>query len=137
MQQAARAIIPTQADGILFSCDSSLLAVWHSETAVIYSVLSLVEQGHVEALFAWTVKDNLAISQIQPALGCLGWNLYDRFEVTYAPVCILLLSVLFSGSRPLLQLRYMKCSYCMLFALTCQSSAYSIAEAAVTVVAGP
>ena len=118
--------------------DRRLLAVWHSETAIIYSVLSLVEQGHVEALFAWTVKDNLAISQVQPALSCLGWNLYDRFEVTYAPACcILLLSVLFSGSRPLFQLRYMKCSYCMLLALTCQSSAYSIAIAAATVVAGP
>ncbi|KAL0026059.1 hypothetical protein WJX79_006035 [Trebouxia sp. C0005] len=70
VQQAARAIIPTQADGILFSCDSSLLAFVWSPSNPQQSVVVL-ELGQ---LYTGLLRNKLQPVHSNRIVACVAWS---------------------------------------------------------------
>ncbi len=63
IQQGALAVLPANAAGMAFNCDSSLLAVWYSSTVHVYSVQALTA-GTAEVAYTWVIPDNSIVTQV-------------------------------------------------------------------------
>lgn len=64
MRQGALAVIPAQATGMAFNCDSSLLAVWCDTAVYVYPVKGLVDSGTAEVLQTWTISTSSPVAQV-------------------------------------------------------------------------
>ncbi len=63
IQQGALVVLPANAAGMAFNCDSSLLAVWYSSTVHVYSVQALTA-GTAEVAYTWVIPDNSIVTQV-------------------------------------------------------------------------
>ncbi len=73
IRQGALVILPANAAGMAFNCDSSLLAVWCSSTVHAYSVQALTA-GTAEVAYTWATMDNSVVTQVMFTCLCHHWS---------------------------------------------------------------
>lgn len=63
IRQGALVILPANAAGMAFNCDSSLLAIWSTSNVHAYSVQALTA-GTAEVAYTWVIPGNSVIMQV-------------------------------------------------------------------------
>jgi hypothetical protein len=70
IRQGALVVLPANAAGMAFNCDSSLLAIWSASTVHVYSVQALTNSGTLEVAYTWVTLDSSIVTQVTFAFLC-------------------------------------------------------------------